>query len=142
MTLKFAKIGRDDVQTCRLLIYIPQSNMNLPSDYTSETATGLHGPSVFASLDSTHFHTNCLIKTLPSQKLIKRVNDGSSSFFCLKLDQVTSEMKPAWKVAPHLNYKDKKKMVFKYYKRPLKSANANVHYHAIEITCMTHSAKT
>ena len=56
------------------LIYIPQLSMNLPSDYTRETATGLHGPSVFASLDSTHFHTNCLKKTLPSHKLISRVN--------------------------------------------------------------------
>ena len=26
------------------LIYIPQLSMNLPSDYTRETATGLHGP--------------------------------------------------------------------------------------------------
>ena len=30
--------------------------MNLPSDYTREIATGLHGPSFFAPLDSTHFH--------------------------------------------------------------------------------------
>ena len=86
--------------------------MNLPSDYTRETATGLHGPSVFASLESTHLHTNCLNKMLPSRKLISRVNKGSSRCLCLKLHQVASPITPAWKVAPHLKYRDKKKMLF------------------------------
>ena len=86
--------------------------MNLPSDYTKETATGLHGPSVFASLDSTHFHTNCLNKMSPFQKLISRINKGSSLWLCLKLHQVASPITPAGKVAPHLKYKDKMKMLF------------------------------
>ena len=94
------------------LINIPQLSMNLPSDYTSETATGLHGPSVFVSLDSTHFHTNCLTKTLPSHKLISGVNQGSSQCLYLKLHKVVSPITPAWKVAPHLKNKDKKKMLF------------------------------
>ena len=112
MTLKFANIGHDEVHLSRLLIYISQPSMNLPSDYMSETVKELHGPSVLASFDSTHFQTNCLNKILPSHKLMERVNNGSSRFLCLKLHQVMSKLTPAWKVASHLKDNDKKKMLF------------------------------
>ena len=56
--------------------------------FTREIATGLHGPSVFAPLDSTHFHTNCLNKTLPSHKLISRVNKGSWRCLCLSSPRI------------------------------------------------------
>ena len=112
MTLKFENIGRVDVYSSMLLIYIPQPSMNLPSDFMSETVTELHGPSVLASFDSTHFQTNCLNKILPSHKLMERVNNGSLRFLCLKLHQVMSAIKPAWKVASHLKDNDKKKILF------------------------------
>ena len=110
--LKFANIVRDDVHSCR------QADIHSPAEH--ESALRLYKGDRYRvtwaiSFCVTWFNTfphKLLEKNITFSQTYQQGQQGLSRCLCLKLHQVASTITPAWKVAPHLKYKDKKKMLF------------------------------
>ena len=84
-----------------------------------------------ASLDSTHSHTDFLIRLLPSHKQViavplSQAQQGQISNNTRQESNHSSE-----------GQREKRKVYTKVYYHKLKQAKAHVHYHAIDLTCMT-----